>query len=176
MIERDTRYDGKYYVGIRSTGIVCRPSCRSRLPKPENVMIYPSVEEALKAGFRPCKRCKPETPSSHGPDAEIADAVLKNIRERYREPLTLERIAAELLMSPYHLQRVVKRVTGLTPTKHVQKFRVEQAQILLKSTELNVAEIAYAVGFKNASHFSATFKKLTGSTPNEYRLEPVGGG
>lgn len=175
MIERNTRYDGKYYVGIRTTGIVCRPSCRSRLPNPENVHLFPSVQAALEAGFRPCKRCKPETPSQHGPDAELAEAVVELIRGRYSEPLTLQTIASELIMSPYHLQRVVKRVTGLTPAKHLQQIRMEKAKVLLRSSDRSVSEVAFAVGFKNVSHFSASFKKATGSTPNEFRMQPIGG-
>ncbi|MCF6138650.1 bifunctional transcriptional activator/DNA repair enzyme AdaA [Pseudalkalibacillus berkeleyi] len=175
MKKRDTRFDGQYYVGIRTTGIVCRPSCRSRLAKPENVKIFSSVKEALNAGFRPCKRCKPETPSQHGPDAELSEAVLKLIREQYKEPLTLDVIANKLMMSPYHLQRIVKRTTGLTPNKHLHQMRITKAKEYLETSEMTINRIAKEVGFKNASHFSASFKKITGHTPNEYRTTGIGG-
>ncbi|WP_257351101.1 bifunctional transcriptional activator/DNA repair enzyme AdaA [Pseudalkalibacillus decolorationis] len=169
ILQRDTRYDGVYYVGIRSTGIFCRPSCRSRIPKPENVQVYKSIEEAREAGFRPCKRCKPDNPDQHGPDAKMAQAVIDLIQERYPEPLTLDKMASELNISPYHLQRVFKRTTGKTPSKQLLHTRLEMAEQLLAQKEQSIAEIAEVVGFRSVSHFSDVFKKTVGCTPNDYR-------
>ena len=76
MSARDPRFDGRYYVGIVSTGIVCFPSCRSRLPRRENVRVYASLADALRAGFRPCKRCRPDSPRRQSPDAEMANRAL----------------------------------------------------------------------------------------------------
>ncbi|MCZ8512208.1 AraC family transcriptional regulator [Paenibacillus filicis] len=170
ILTRDTRYDGQYYVGIVTTGIFCRPSCRSRLPKPENVRVYGSIAEAQEAGFRPCKRCRPEAPGKNGPDAELVQAVTGLIAARYSEPLTLNTIAAELKMSPYHLQRLFKRTTGTTPSKRLVLTRLEEAKRQLAGEELAIADIAAAVGFRSASHFSSVFQKSVGCTPNEYRL------
>lgn len=75
VLERSDRYDGIYYTAIRTTGIYCRPSCRSRTPKPENVTIYSSVKEAERNGYRACKRCQPEKIELHNPDSEIAAKV-----------------------------------------------------------------------------------------------------
>ncbi|KEQ25169.1 bifunctional transcriptional activator/DNA repair enzyme AdaA [Paenibacillus tyrfis] len=169
ILQRDTRYDGRYYIGITSTGIFCRPSCRSRIPKPENVKIYGSIEEALQAGFRACKRCRPEQPGEHGPDAQIAHAVNELIKRRYSEPLTLGDIGAELKMSPYHLQRVFKRVTGTTPSKQLLHIRMEEAQRLLAASEQPITDIAAEVGFRSPSHFTSVFHKTVGCTPMEYR-------
>lgn len=103
MIRRDTRYDGERYVGIVSTGVVCFPSCRSRLPKRANVHVFPSMEAALQAGFLPCKRCKPDHPAQTSPDTELADQVMAIFKRDYARRITLAR---EVRVSPYHLQRV----------------------------------------------------------------------
>ncbi|WLD92832.1 bifunctional transcriptional activator/DNA repair enzyme AdaA [Alkalihalobacillus sp. AL-G] len=169
ILQRNTRYDGVYYVGIKSTGIFCRPSCRSRIPKPENVMVYRSIEAAREAGFRPCKRCKPDSPEQHGPDAKMANIVIELIQERYDENLTLDLLAEELKMSPYHLQRVFKRTTGMTPSNQLLRTRMEKAEQFLDQMDYSIAEIAAMVGFRSASHFSSVFKKEKGYTPNEYR-------
>jgi AraC family transcriptional regulator of adaptative response / methylphosphotriester-DNA alkyltransferase methyltransferase len=169
ILRRDTRHDGRYYVGIVTTGIFCRPSCRSRTPKPENVRVYPSIEEAREAGFRPCKRCRPDTPGTHGPDAQLACSVTELIRERYRDHLTLGEIAARLNISPYHMQRVFKRMTGTTPSKQLLDIRMEAAKRRLTANDQPIGEIAEAVGFRSASHFTVAFHKTFGCTPNEYR-------
>lgn len=169
ILRRDTRHDGQYYVGIVTTGIFCRPSCRSRTPKPENVRVYSSIEEAIQAGFRPCKRCRPDSPSPHGPDAKIAHAVNDLIQKRYYENWTLGKIAAEFNISPYHLQRVFKRITGTTPAKQLLHTRIEVAKRFLKQNEQAITEISVSVGFRSVSHFSVVFKRVVGCTPNEYR-------
>ncbi|MCF6410316.1 bifunctional transcriptional activator/DNA repair enzyme AdaA [Pseudalkalibacillus salsuginis] len=170
ILSRDTRYDGQYYVGIVTTGIFCRPSCRSRTPKPENVKVFKSIEEAQEAGFRPCKRCRPENPSKHGPDAEIVETVNKMIQHKYPDNLTLAYMAKELNMSLYHLQRVFKRTTGTTPSKKLLQKRMETAEGLLLKEEMPIAEISALIGFRSVSHFSSAFKKTTGYTPVEYRM------
>ncbi|WP_408007649.1 bifunctional transcriptional activator/DNA repair enzyme AdaA [Pseudalkalibacillus sp. A8] len=170
ILSRDTRYDGQYYVGIVTTGIFCRPSCRSRTPKPENVKVFKSIEEAREAGFRPCKRCRPENPSKHGPDAEVVKSINKMIQHKYPQSLTLSHMATELNMSPYHLQRVYKRMTGMTPSKKLLQKRMEAAKGLLLKREIPIAEISPLVGFNSVSHFSSVFKKTTGCTPIEYRI------
>ncbi|WP_261134291.1 bifunctional transcriptional activator/DNA repair enzyme AdaA [Bacillus sp. Marseille-Q3570] len=171
ILKRDTRYDGRYYVGIVTTGIFCRPSCRSRTPKPENVKVFKSIEEAQKAGFRPCKRCRPENPSKHGPDAEIVQRVNTMIEKDFAQNLTLDRMASELLMSPYHIHRVFKRMTGTTPSKVLVQRRMEKAKSILADQNTSISEIARHVGYSSVSHFSSVFKKMTGCTPIEYRSE-----
>jgi AraC family transcriptional regulator, regulatory protein of adaptative response / methylphosphotriester-DNA alkyltransferase methyltransferase len=169
ILRRDTRYDGQYYVAIKTTGIFCRPSCRSRTPRPENVIVCSSIEEAVQKGFRACKRCRPDNPDPHGPDAGLAQAVVELIQQRYRENLTLAEMAAACKISPYHLQRVFKRMTGTTPAKQLLQTRMEEAKRYLDQKELAIADIATAVGFRSISHFTVAFKKMFGSTPNEYK-------
>ncbi|WP_221566799.1 bifunctional transcriptional activator/DNA repair enzyme AdaA [Alkalihalobacillus sp. TS-13] len=169
ILKRDTRYDGQYYVGIVTTGIFCRPSCRSRTPKPENVRVFKSIEEVQEAGFRPCKRCRPENPSKLGPDAEIVQRVNTMIEKDFAQNLTLDRMATALMMSPYHLQRVFKRMTGTTPSKMLVQKRMEKAKDLLSDHNTSISEVAKHVGYSSVSHFSSVFKKTTGCTPIEYR-------
>lgn len=169
ILRRDASLDGRYYVGIVSTGIFCRPSCRSRTPKPENVRVYESIEEARKAGFRACKRCRPDTPGKEGPDAAMASAVTDLIRKHYAENLTLGDLAARLNVSPFHLQRVYKKTTGSTPAQRLLQTRLEEAKRQLADPSRSVTDIAAAVGFRSASHFSYAFRKAVGCPPNDYR-------
>ncbi|MCM3785418.1 AraC family transcriptional regulator [Neobacillus mesonae] len=169
ILDRSDRYDGIYYVAIRTTGIYCRPSCRSRTPKPENVTVYHSIKEAERNGYRACKRCEPHRQELRNPDSEIADRVTGYIEAHYHEPLTLNRIASELSVSPYHMQRVYKRTMGLTPAQQLQHVRIERAKELIKTTSMEIRDIAASVGFKSASHFISVFQKITGRTPQQYR-------
>ncbi|WDL98540.1 bifunctional transcriptional activator/DNA repair enzyme AdaA [Alicyclobacillus sp. ALC3] len=169
MKRRDTNFDGQLYIGIVSTGIVCFPSCRSRLPNRENVRVFPGLDEALRAGFRPCKRCKPDNPKQMSPDAEIANRVLEILTSRYQEALTLQELADELNVSPYHLQRTFKRFTGHSPAGGLRRIRMQRAQDYLRTTADSVGAIALRVGYESASHFSATFRKEFGICPHDYR-------
>jgi AraC family transcriptional regulator of adaptative response / methylphosphotriester-DNA alkyltransferase methyltransferase len=169
IVNHDTKFDGHYYIGIVTTGIFCFPSCRSRTPRPENIRIYRNMEEAKKAGFRPCKRCRPDNPNRHGPDAEITHRVIDIIQRRYRESLTLSDLAEELNISKYHLQRVFKRFSGITPSEQLLNTRMNEAKELLRNKEWTIAEIAKLVGFRSTSHFSSVFQKRMGCAPKEFR-------
>ncbi|AZB43138.1 helix-turn-helix domain-containing protein [Bacillus sp. FJAT-42376] len=169
ILSRTDVFDGKFYVGITTTKIFCRPSCRSRTPKRENVRVFGSIHEAKKAGFRACKRCKPEVPGENGPDAELAKNLKAFIQSHYQEALTLNSMAAELAISPYHLLRVFKRMTGVTPSKYLQDYRMQEGKNLLSIDAKPIAEIAAETGFSSPSHFSSLFKKSAGCTPQEYR-------
>ena len=169
MTRREPTFDGRLYVGIVSTGIVCYPSCRSRLPKRENVRVYASLEAALAAGFRPCKRCKPDGTERQSPDAEMVRRVGELIAERFAEPLTLPILAAELNISPFHLQRTFKRFTNKSPIRQLQETRLTQARTWLTEEEWSIGEIAKRVGFRSVSHFSAMFQKEFGIAPSVFR-------
>lgn len=159
ILRRDTKYDGIYYTGIKTTGIVCRPSCKSKVPKKENVTIYPSLDEAITAGFRPCKRCQPEQLGKMNPDSRIAHDVKTFLLKNYDTPITLKDISREILISPYHLQRIFKREIGSTPHQFLLQIRLKKAKELLEIGDLTIAKIAKMVGFQSISHFSMVFKK-----------------
>lgn len=169
IANKETTYDGVYYTGVKTTKIVCRPSCRARTPKRENIKLYRSVAAAVRDGFRPCKRCKPETPGVHGPDAALAAQTDALIAERFGGRLTLRDMADELAVSPYHLQRTYKRVSGKSPMERLHEMRLAEACRLLGAGTQPVAAVAGTVGFRSASHFAVWFKGETGVSPVEYR-------
>ncbi|UOF90048.1 bifunctional transcriptional activator/DNA repair enzyme AdaA [Fodinisporobacter ferrooxydans] len=169
IINCDTTFDGEYYYAVKTTGIFCRPSCRSRTPRPENVLIFNSVNEAKAAGFRPCKRCRPDE-SPLGPDATLVEHAKSIIELRYHEPLTLNTLAQNLKISPYHLHRVFKRLTGFTLAECIFQRRIHAAEEALRTEPFRtVTEIALAVGFRSLSHFSTVFRKTLMQSPSDYR-------
>lgn len=169
VIQHDHQFDGQCYIGIVSTGIVCFPSCRSRTPKRENIWVFATFEEARQAGFRACKRCQPDNPHHAPPDSAMVREVLEILGHRFQENLTLHSLADTLCVSPYHLQRTFKRVMGVSPAQQLRMVRIEAAQQLLRTTESPIGDIALDVGFRTLSHFSATFRRLSGISPQEYR-------
>ncbi len=169
IAKKESTYDGVFYTGVLTTKIVCRPSCRARTPKRENIKLYDSFEGAIRAGFRPCKRCRPEEPGPHGPDAALAAKVDALIGEHLSERVTLKSLAAALAISPYHLQRTYKRLVGHSPAVQLQRARIEAAQQMLADGKNSISEIGSAVGFRSPSHFAVWFRSETGLTPSEYR-------
>jgi len=163
----DSAYDDAFIYAVKSTGIFCRPSCKSRAPKRERVRIFQNAADARSAGFRPCKRCKP---TGHAlPDEEWIMQITQYIDNHYEEPLPLSVLAEIGHGSPYHLQRIFKRTTGISPNAYVQQTRVRRAKELLAGSEQPVADIAAAVGIANTPYFITLFKRLTGETPAQYR-------
>jgi len=163
----DARFDEIFFYAVKSTGIFCRPSCKSRNPQKENVRIFNDAAEALADGFRPCKRCKPG--GLRLPDEEWTIQIGEYINEHFQEPLTLEILADMCHGSPYHLQRTFKRITGLTPVEYIQKIRITKAMSELTATDKSIAEIGVSVGLPNPSYFITLFKMKTGQTPKQYR-------
>jgi AraC family transcriptional regulator of adaptative response / methylphosphotriester-DNA alkyltransferase methyltransferase len=175
ILNRDTKYDGKYYTGVKTTGIFCRPSCRSRTPKRENIDLYTSREAAVEAGFRACKRCRPDHPNPMGPDEDLSQRVLAYTEAHFAEPLTLSKIAFHMNISPFHMQRVFKRVKGFTPAEQLTRIRLNEATKMLAQEKPSIEQIAVLVGFRNPSHFSSVFKRETGVSPSDYRKNLANG-
>lgn len=167
IADSDTAYDDTFFYGVETTGIFCRPSCRSRVPKKENVRIFKNAYMALEENFRPCKRCKPD--GLKMPAEEWIGQVTEWIDVHYAEPLTLHTLADELHGSPYHLQRLFTRVIGISPTEYIQHVRIKQAMQLLETTDQPIADVGLAVGLENTPYFITLFKKKTGYTPSQYR-------
>ncbi|MFD2612085.1 bifunctional transcriptional activator/DNA repair enzyme AdaA [Paenibacillus gansuensis] len=167
--KKEQTFDGVYYTCVKTTKIVCRPSCRARTPYRENVSFVKSVQEAVKAGYRPCKRCKPEEPGRQSPDERIADRVDELIKSGASGNVTLATLAEELAVSPFHLQRLYKRVRGHSPADQLKIARLEIARNMLDHGSDPVSAVAASTGFRTASHFAAWFGKETGFSPTEYR-------
>ncbi|ANS74376.1 AraC family transcriptional regulator [Paenibacillus yonginensis] len=171
VARKESTYDGVYYTCVKTTRIFCRPSCRARTPFPQNILFATSVQEAIDAGFRPCKRCRPELPGRQTPDERLAAEVNRLLKQGINGPITLQEIADMLAISPFHLQRLYKRVTGSTPAVYLQELRLAEAKIRLESGDDagTIAAVAKAVGYRSHSHFTAWFSQETGMTPSEYR-------
>ncbi|MEH7086789.1 bifunctional transcriptional activator/DNA repair enzyme AdaA [Neobacillus drentensis] len=167
IINNDSSYDNQFFYGVKTTRIFCRPSCKSRTPKFDNVQIFLKAEHALAKQFRPCKRCKPN--GLRLPNEEWAAQIARYIDMHFKEPLTLESLADICHGSPYHLQRTFKLIKGITPIHYIQKTRITKAQQMLKDTDASINEISMEVGITNPAHFATLFKKITTITPSEYR-------
>ncbi len=169
VIHNDAAQDNMFFYAVKSTGIFCRPSCKSRPPKPDNLTFFDTAAQAIASGFRPCKRCKPT--GSQMPDKEWVTKVTTYIEDHYASKLTLRILADYSHSSPYHLQRTFKRIIGITPMAYIQQIRIKQAQALLTATELSILEVSQLVGLPNTPYFITLFKKVTGLTPSQYRTE-----
>ncbi|MCY9692896.1 bifunctional transcriptional activator/DNA repair enzyme AdaA [Paenibacillus alginolyticus] len=167
IVANDAAYDGTFYYAVTTTGIFCRPSCKSRLPKKENVRIFVNRQAAFSENYRPCKRCRPD--GVRLPDEEWVSLMASHIEEHYTEPLTLTTLADHFYASVYHLQRTFKRVQGVTPLTYLQQVRIEAAKRLLLETNAPVNAIGVQVGIPNAAHFATMFQKKTGFSPTEFR-------
>jgi AraC family transcriptional regulator of adaptative response / methylphosphotriester-DNA alkyltransferase methyltransferase len=167
IVQCDSSFDKAFYYGVSTTGIFCRPSCKSRTPNREHVRVFRASGEALSQQYRPCKRCRPD--GLRLPDEEWTARIADWILSHLVETVTLERLAEEFHASPFHLQRIFKKMTGVTPAVYAQRERMEKAKLMLASPELTVADVGMSVGIPSAAHFSTLFKKATGQTPSQYR-------
>ncbi|WP_179088183.1 bifunctional transcriptional activator/DNA repair enzyme AdaA [Paenibacillus odorifer] len=167
ILQNNVAYNDIFFYAVKTTGIFCRPSCKSKAPNRENACVFQNAEQALAAGFRPCKRCKPT--GERLPDKEWVAVMTEYIDHNYMVPLTLETLAEVCHGSPYHLHRTFKKVTGITPVDYIQQKRIAKASEYLLTTEQAVAEIALRVGLPNTSYFITLYKKKTGYTPTQFR-------
>ncbi|WP_246476563.1 bifunctional transcriptional activator/DNA repair enzyme AdaA [Salicibibacter cibi] len=166
----DHSYDGQFFYAVKTTGIFCRPSCKSRCPNKENITFFPTAEEAKCAGFRPCKRCQPDM-INFDPQMDLINDTKAYIQANYMENLTLTQIAQHIGISPYYLGRVFKKQTSKTPRSFLEHIRVRKAVELLINTDRSIIDICYEVGFQNASSFYHAFQKQTQCTPQQYRKD-----
>lgn len=170
VVNCDKQYDGLFYYAVKTTGIVCRPSCRAKTPLRENTLFFNNISEAVKEGFRPCKLCRPDIIEyNYEPNKELVQSVKEKLNKSYGEPLDLKAISCEFGISPSHLTRLFKESYGTSPIYYIVKLRVAKAAELLEQSDTSILEIAYTTGFKSLSNFYKCFKEHTGYTPNEYR-------
>ncbi|WP_158734669.1 bifunctional transcriptional activator/DNA repair enzyme AdaA [Alteribacillus sp. YIM 98480] len=164
----DDAYDGLFFYAVKTTGIVCRPSCKSRRPNKINITFFQTFEEAKRAGFRPCKRCRPDT-IRFNPKMEVINDTKAYIQTHYKENITMQHIARHIGISPYYLGRLFKKIALETPRCYLEKIRINKALQLLKTTNLSIVDICYEAGFQNSSSFYHAFRKHFQQTPQQYR-------
>jgi AraC family transcriptional regulator of adaptative response / DNA-3-methyladenine glycosylase II len=171
-LSRDPRFDGRFFVGVTSTGIYCRPICPAPSPKERNVRYFPSAAAAGEAGFRPCLRCRPEaspgTPAWVGSSTTVARA-LRLIDEDGLSDTSLEALAERLGIGSRQLRRLFLKHLGATPVAVVQTRRLHFAKTLIDQTDLPFTQAALAAGFGSIRRFNASFQTLYGRTPRELR-------
>lgn len=169
---RDARFDGRFFVGVTSTGIYCRPICPSRPPKRENCTFHPSAAAAEAAGFRPCLRCRPElAPGNASIDAgaRLAQQAASLIEDGVADGGSVDAIAARLGISDRHLRRVFQTEFGVAPIAYAQTHRMLLAKRLLTDTRLAVTDVALASGFHSVRRFNALFRERYRLNPTELR-------
>jgi AraC family transcriptional regulator, regulatory protein of adaptative response / methylated-DNA-[protein]-cysteine methyltransferase len=167
VVGRDRRADGSFYYSVETTGVYCRPSCPSRMARRENVRFHASCADAERAGFRACKRCRPDQP---GLAAERADAVARacGIIETAEEMPSLEALASAVGMSRYHFHRVFKAVTGVTPRAYAAGRRATRVRKALARGG-SVTEAIYGAGFNSSGRFYASSTAVLGMQPRAFR-------
>jgi AraC family transcriptional regulator of adaptative response / DNA-3-methyladenine glycosylase II len=171
-LSRDARFDGRFFVGVKTTGIYCRPICPANLPKSENVVFYLTAAAASEAGFRPCLRCRPEcapgTPAWGGTSATVQRG-LRLISEGALDDGDVEGLAERLGVTSRHLRRLFARHVGASPLAVAHTQRLHFAKRLIDQTALTMQDISVASGFGSVRRFNDTFRKTYGRTPRELR-------
>lgn len=168
----DARFDGWIYVGVRTTGIYCRPSCPARTPKRENVRFYRTAAAAQDAGFRACKRCRPDaTPGSPDWDlrSDLVGRAMRLIGDGVVDREGVTGLAARLGYSERHVHRQLTAVVGAGPLGLARAQRAQTARVLLETTAMPATEIAFAAGFSSVRQFNATIREVFAATPRELR-------
>jgi AraC family transcriptional regulator of adaptative response/methylated-DNA-[protein]-cysteine methyltransferase len=167
VMARDPAADGRFFYSVRTTGVYCRPSCAARSPRPENVAFHGSAAEAGQAGFRPCRRCRPDdAPAAVRQAALIAD-LCRHI-EQAEQPPTLQQLAERAGLSPHHLHRTFKAVTGVTPKAYADAQRARRVRHGLQAGA-TVTEAIYGAGFNAGSRFYAQADAVLGMTASRFR-------
>lgn len=171
-VARDRHYDGRFFTGVRTTGIYCRPVCPVRPAKSANVTFYPSAAAAEAAGFRPCLRCRPEaapfSPAWKGSRTTVERA-LRLIDDGALDSQGVEELAIRLGVGSRQLSRLFAKYLGASPVQVAQTARVQRAKRLLDRTKLPIAEIALRAGFGSLRRFNTVFAKVYRRPPTEVR-------
>jgi len=171
-LSRDARFDGRFFIGVKTTGIYCRPICPANAPKSENVVYYRTAAAASEAGFRPCLRCRPEcapgTPAWAGTSTTVHRG-LRLIAQGALDDGNLEHLANRLGVTSRHLRRLFSKHLGASPLAVAHTQRLHFAKNLIDQTSLSMREISVASGFGSVRRFNDTFKKTYGRTPGQLR-------
>ncbi len=172
-VARDQNFDGKFFFGVKTTGVFCRPSCPSPLANEDNVRYFETVFAALEQGYRPCLRCRPdintEYYSKNIDGAAIVNSALKLIYDGYLSHNSVHNLAREFYISDRHLRKLFVENLGLPPIKIAKCHKALFAKKLLFFSDMNITSVAYAAGFGSVRQFNQVFKEIFGLTPSQAR-------
>ncbi len=168
----DPRFDGWVFCGVKTTGIYCRPSCPARTPKRENVRFFATAAAAQSAGFRACKRCRPDaTPGSPDWDlrADLVGRAMRLIADGVVDREGVGGLAARLGYTERHVHRQLVATVGAGPLALARAQRAQSARLLLETTDVPITGVAFAAGFQSVRQFNATVREVFAMTPGELR-------
>jgi len=171
VLARDANHDGKFVFAVSSTGVYCRPSCPAKRPRRENVTFFRAPEEAEKAGYRACLRCRPKA-NGGNPQMETVKAVCRYIEQHLDEPVTLTRLGSIFHQSSFHLQRTFKAALGITPRAYAESSRMKQLKRNLQAGH-SVTRAMYDAGYSSSSRLYERTASQLGMTPDKYRRGAV---
>ena len=167
VVARDASQDGKFVFAVSSTGVYCRPSCPARRPRRQNVTFFSQPDQAEKAGYRACLRCRPRAIGGDN-NSELVKAMCRYIERHLDEPLTLARLGEEFHQSPFHLQRKFKSVLGISPRAYADSCRMNQLKDNLRAGH-SVTRSMYDAGYSSSSRLYERTASQLGMTPDKYR-------
>jgi AraC family transcriptional regulator of adaptative response/methylated-DNA-[protein]-cysteine methyltransferase len=168
VLARDRRLDGAFVFAVRSTGIYCRPSCPARRPTRRQVVFFPLPEAAERAGFRPCRRCRPQEAAARDPQADLIRRVCLWIETGGDAPVSLQDLAGEAGVSSAHLQRTFKRLMGVSPREYAAARRLQGLKVRLREGQ-GVTRALYEAGYGSSSRLYERSSAQLGMTPATYR-------
>jgi AraC family transcriptional regulator, regulatory protein of adaptative response / methylated-DNA-[protein]-cysteine methyltransferase len=176
-VSRDQDYDGRFFTGVRTTGIYCRPACPVRPAQGRNVEYYPSAAAAEAAGYSPCLRCRPEaapfSPAWNG-SLTTVERAMRLIAEGALDKSGVEALALRLGIGARHLNRLFHKHVGASPVQCAQTARVQRAKRMIDSTDLPMTEIALSAGFRSLRRFNTVFAAIYKRPPTAIRrVRPV---
>lgn len=169
---RDARWDGRLYLGVVTTGIYCRPSCPARTPRPENCQYFPAAAAAVAAGFRACKRCRPDAlPGTRHWDArgDLVSRAVRLIADGAVDEAGVAGLARSLAVSERHLHRLLVAEVGATPQQLARTRRAHAARLLIEQTALSLTDVAFAAGFGSLRQFNDVMREEFGMPPRAFR-------
>jgi AraC family transcriptional regulator, regulatory protein of adaptative response / DNA-3-methyladenine glycosylase II len=169
---KDPRFDGWFFTAVTSTGIFCRPSCPARTPKPSNVRFYSTAAAAQDAGFRACKRCRPDAvPGSPQWDrsVDLVGRVMRMIGDGVVDREGVKGLARRVGFAERHVRRELVAAVGVGPLALARARRTQTARLLLETTDLSITDVAFAAGFSSVRQFNATIQEMFAATPTELR-------
>jgi AraC family transcriptional regulator of adaptative response / methylphosphotriester-DNA alkyltransferase methyltransferase len=174
VLRRDSKYEGLFFFGVKSTKIFCRPSCKSKLPLRKNVVFFENAKQAQQAGYRPCKRCRPDL-LEYQPIKETAEKVKSLLDSHFTRQKGLAEKIGQIGLTPHRVAAIFKKYYGTTLKKYCARLRLEAAKKKLAHTDSAIVDIAQGVGFQSLSAFYSFFRKNMNVPPSHYRRKKKNG-